>query len=355
MSIRRRTILFNIILFLLPTFLILAYFRTFVNISNVPDGIVILFGFSIAAVVTSNVLITIYSIKSINGPIEKLIRATSEIKKGNLDYVIDYETKDEFYDVIKEYDQMRNALKKSIEEIKYYSEEKKQMTASIVHDLKTPLSTVLGYSKALVDGIPKTEEKKLLYLATIYEKATHIDKMVDNLFMLSKIENEILKFKYSEVPATIIEKYLGEVRDDLVENGIACIINNKCPKDASVFIDKTQMERVFQNLIENSIKYKDPEAPLCITFEIWEVEGRLVLRASDNGIGVANGHEEKIFERFYRTDTARNIKDGNGLGLTTAKQIVEAQNGRIWARRNKDKGLSVYISFLKVNGGNPGQ
>ncbi len=305
-----------------------------------------MFLLSIAASIIANILITIYSIKSINDPIKILIHATSEIKKGNLDYVINYDSKDEFHDVIKEYDQMRIELKKSIEEIKYYSEEKKQMTASIVHDLKTPIATIMGYSKALVDGIPKTEEKKLLYLTTIHEKAMHIDKLVDNLFLLSRIENEIFTLECEKRKVSEIEEYIRNVKIDLIEHDIDCEIINRCGEDTAIIIDTTQMERVLQNLIENSIKYKSSEK-LSITFEFWEKDERVIFKISDNGIGLAEGQEEKIFERFFRTDSARNIKDGNGLGLTTVKQIIEAQKGRIWARRNSGKGLSVFMSFLK--------
>lgn len=346
MSIKTKIYFFNFILLILPIILGFIFFTTIYDTKSIPSIQIYLFIFALFSVILTNVFVTIYLIHTIFEPLNILTRATKEIRSGNLDYVAHYDSNDEFQTVINEFNQMSIALKKSIDEIQRFNKEKKELSDSIVHDLKTPIATILGYSQGLIDNIANTEEKRIAYIQTIYDKTLHVHNLVENLFALSKLENNIINFEYKVITIFDIGKYLTQIIEDLEIDNIKSSLKINCNKDFCVNIDVLQTQRVILNIIENSIRYKKPDTLLYINFEIWENANRLILKIKDNGIGISKEAETKIFERFYRTDTARTYDGGSGLGLATCKQIIENQNGEIWARVHDD-GLSIYISFKR--------
>lgn len=344
MSIKRKLYVSHLFLLILPVVLIVAFARVWIDSIGYTRLGLYLLAAAIIFMVAANFLLTYLLAKSILQPIEILKKAAYEIKRGNLDFDLAYQAADEFGDMIREFDEMRHKLKESLEQNLQYEQERKELTANIVHDLKSPIMSIRGHIEGILDGVADSRSRMESYLHTIYEKTGQIDKLVNDLFLISKLDLHQLPLHLVE---TDMVSYVAEVYDELSREPGADVryrLEQGCGQPVRVLLDPGEMRRVIGNIVQNSVKYK-ADRPLEIIFTIRENENNVILKITDNGIGVDIDNEKKIFRRFYRVDSARKSGDGSGLGLSIAKQLVEAAGGRIWARKNPEQGMSVYISL----------
>lgn len=170
-----------------------------------------------------------------------------------------------------------------------------------------------------------------------------MEGLLKKLFFISKLETGNMPFFIKEIDlGDWLQKYIDEKRH---ENDQLVINLKKDDWSYNVMIDPEQMKRVFDNLLENSIKYANVEA-LIITVSLKQEADKIIIRFSDNGLGLEEKKLQHVFEQFYRGDESRNTKnEGSGLGLYVCKYIVEQHNGIIMAE-NKD-GFTVYIKLPK--------
>ncbi len=281
-------------------------------------------------------------------PLDKLRQAAKKIENGNLDDKIDYIAQDELGQVCKDFDSMRLRLKESVQLQKKYEDDRKELIAGISHDLSTPLTTIKGYTSGLIEGIANTPERQEHYLRTIYDTACNMDKLVDSLFLFSKLDLGRIQFNMEAVDlVSYFEDYCSEMQSQLNERNIHLNFVNHCTGKAEVNIDRLQFNRVLSNLVGNSVKYKkDGLGKIEITLE--DKEKEICIQFADNGSGVSDSEAEKIFDSFYRTDPARsNVAKGSGLGLAITKQIVEHMNGCIFAKGHLNDGLTINIILPK--------
>ncbi len=348
MSLRVKLFLSNIMLLFFPGIIIFLLARNWLSAyeNYIQSNLLILIFICILALlIIISILLSFFISESILNPLRKLRKAANEIKNDNLDFAIEYETKDEFYDVMREFNEMRQKLKYTLDENLKYEEEKRRLIASITHDLKTPITVIQGYIEGILDNVANTPEKQEKYLKTIYKKTEDINKLVDDLFIISKLELNKISFNFSNVRiAEYLQEMISEIEFDLLSKNVRIELNLSF--DAVVRIDKIETFRVIQNLIQNSIKYKSFD-DIIIKIETRDSGNNVLVIFEDNGIGIEKSNEDKIFESFFREDISRRHGEGSGLGLSIAKKIVEAENGHIWAR-SREKGLAIYISFEKA-------
>lgn len=204
--------------------------------------------------------------------------------------------------------------------------ESRQVIADISHDLKTPLTVIQGYSKALNEGrVP--EEKKEKYLETIYDKSVLSANLIDSLFDCVKMEHPDYKIN----PVTVdlseqIKEILAEKYNEIEENGFD--IDVDIPERRIEFaVDKKLFERLFENLLGNSLQYNP--AGTTIFIKLREEKDSLVLTVADNGTGIPQELRENIFKPFVTSNNARSSGKGTGLGLAITKRIVELHGGSI--------------------------
>lgn len=287
--------------------------------------------------------------RSILAPVRKLGEAAAAVRGGNLDRPVGYASGDELGQVCALFDEMRLRLKASKQAEQRYEQQRKQMIAGISHDLSTPITTIKGYVSGILDGIADTPEKKEHYLRTIYDRACDMDQMVDSLFLFSKLDLDQEPFRMEPVDLIAYFKdCFTELRGKPVEMNVE--FHTGTCKNAPVLIDRVQFDRVVANLVDNSIKYRRGES---CSFGLWLdcTEKEVTLAFKDNGIGIAEGEAEKIFENFYRTDPARsNAAKGSGLGLSITRRIVERMGGHISARMRKSGGLCITITLPRAKG-----
>ncbi len=286
-------------------------------------------------------------ISKILQPVKCLDDAARRVTAGDLSTPIAYQTEDEFRNLCDSFDLMQAHLKQEMERNAAYEKARTEMVSGISHDLRTPLTSVKGYIKGILDGVAEGEEKRNEYLGIAYKKACDMDVLLSKLFFFSKLEtgNMPFYFRKTDIEA-FAEDYIEEKNLELRQRGTQITFLNRLPGPVFCRIDREQMQRVFDNLVENSCKYavasgnpqgdvpSEDTAQPAMRLAIETAGKELCLDFSDNGVGVPEEKCAHIFEQFYRADEARS-SDGNGLGLYVCASLVKEHGGTIRAY-NKD-------------------
>lgn len=308
--------------------------------------IIIVFIISLIVVTLTNGVLSTKIYKKLIVPLELLSYGAEQIKNGNLNFEMNYESDDEFGQVCSDFNEMRLRLKDSIDMQLKYEEDRKQLVVGISHDLRTPLTAIKGYVEGLRDGVANTPEKQKKYLDTIYTKACDMDVLVDSFFLFSKLDTGRFPFNFNIVNIKeYIKNFYDSVKKEFYEKNVEIFFENNCKDITMVKLDSQEMNRVLLNILGNSVKYKVNHN--CeIKINLFEEDNYVALEISDNGAGVSDEEISKLFSSFYRGDVSRTKpNEGSGLGLAIAKHIVEAHGGKIEAY-NKE-GLTVKITLPK--------
>ena len=299
-------------------------------------------------IVCTAVVLIIWLYKSMLRPLNGLSRAAKRIKEGDLDFTIKDETTDEVGTLCEDFENMRIRLKEYRERQALYDKESKELVSNISHDLKTPLTAIKGYSEGLLDGVADSKEKVDKYIRTIYTKANDMSALVDELSLYAKIDTDNMPYNFAPVNVkNYFDDCVDEIKMDMDIRGIDVGYYNYTDPETVMCADAEQLKRVINNIVSNSVKYID-KAKGIIGIRI-EDEGNFIqISIEDNGKGIASEDIDKIFERFYRTDSSRNSKQGGtGLGLAIAKKIINEHGGQIWARSKDGVGTQIFFTLRK--------
>ena len=283
---------------------------------------------------------------SIIKPLNKLKDSAEKIREGDLDFELETDTKDEIGEVQQAFEEMRKQLKQSLEKQIQYENNRKELISHISHDLRTPITTIKGYIEGIKDGVADTPEKVKRYLDTIHAKTYDLDKLIDELFLYSKLD--LHKYPINLQIVDIVH-YLADITEevafDLEKDRIELSLGNKTKIPIYVFADPQNLKRVLVNIIQNSVKYMDKEEGK-IRINVVLREEEAIIQVKDNGRGIEQEVLPHIFDRFYRADPARNPSTGgSGLGLAIAKRIIEEHGGKMWAESEVGVGTSIYFSL----------
>lgn len=284
-------------------------------------------------------------------PLENLRNIADDISQGNLDHPVVAGNYDEIGDTCRAFEKMRLQLKAAEETRNKYDHNRKELIAGISHDLSTPLTKIEGYTCGLIDGIANTPEKRKHYLQMILDTSKNMGRLVQTLFLFSKLDLGQIPFHWETVDiCTYLDDYISEQDEHFRGCGMILSFQRDTSR-AMVSIDRTQFQRVVENIIANSIKYKK-EVYGHLQIHVQRVEDkRIRLIFMDDGPGVRTEELSQIFESFYRTDKARtDVAKGSGLGLAVVNQIVREMKGRIWAERTIPHGLTICIDLPEVKG-----
>lgn len=308
--------------------------------------IFIVFILSLIVITVTNIILSSKIYKKLIVPLELLSYGAEQIKNGNLDFAMDYDSDDEFKQVCGDFDEMRLRLKGSVDMQLKYEENRKQLVVGISHDLRTPLTAIKGYVEGLRDGVANTPEKQKRYLDTIYTKACDMDILVDSLFLFSKLDTGRFPFKFNIVSIMeYMESFYECAKKEFYGKDVEVFFESKCENSTVVKLDPQEMNRVLLNILHNSAKYRGNDK-VEIKINLHEKEDSVVLEISDNGTGVPNEELSKLFLSFYRGDVSRTKpNEGSGLGLAIAKHIIEAHDGEISAYNRE--GLTIKITLPK--------
>ena len=286
--------------------------------------------------------------RGINTPLQKLREATRHIKDGDLDFELKVDGKDEFSELCRDFEEMRQRLRDSNTEKEAYDKENKELISNISHDLKTPITAIKGYMEGIMYGVADTPEKMDKYIRTVYNKANDMDRLINELTFYSKIDTNRIPYNFSKINVSdYFDDCVEDVGLELESKNIELSYFNYVDKDTLVIADAEQIKRVINNIIGNSIKYLDkPKGYLSI--RVRDVGDFIQVEIEDNGKGIAAKDLPNIFDRFYRTDSSRNSsKGGSGIGLSIVKKIIEDHGGKIWANSKLGAGTVMYFVLRK--------
>lgn len=281
-------------------------------------------------------------------PVNELNTAMKNIADGNLEYMLDTDSKGEIGDLYRNYEDMRLRLKETTDEKFEHEKQNRELISNISHDLKTPITAIKGYVEGIMDGVADTPEKIDKYIKTIYNKANDMDRLINELTIYSGIDSNRIPYHFHRLN---VADYFGdcieEVGLDLESKNIELNYSNLVSPDTIIIADPEQLKRVINNIISNSIKYLDKEKGI-IDIRILDEVDSIRVEIEDNGKGIAAKDLSNIFERFYRTDASRNSsKGGSGIGLSIVKKIVEDHGGYIWATSKEGEGTCLHFVFRK--------
>lgn len=303
----------------------------------------------IAIFILTNGCITYLVSRSIVKPLEVMKYGANQIKEGNLDFHIEACSSDEIGQLTSTFEEMRSKLKESVETQVQYENNRKELISSISHDLKTPVTAIKGYVEGIMDGVADTPEKMEKYLKTIYAKANAVDKLIDELFLYSKLDLKKLPFNFEAIDIiSYMKDIFEELQFDLDKNSIGLTVQGDMQQRIMVRADRESLRRVIINIIDNAVKYKKKQEAE-INISVKNQDNNVLIEIRDNGEGMDEKELPQIFESFYRIDPSRNTsKGGSGLGLSIAKHIIEEHGGKIWAESKINAGTSIYFTLIKV-------
>lgn len=220
------------------------------------------------------------------------------------------------------------------------------MVTGISHDLRTPLTSIRGYIKGVLDGIAGSPEKKEAYLRTAYEATEEMNVLLQKLFDFSRMESGQMPFHMVRADlAEFVAAYVAQKEMRADADMLQFLFAREREQIVEIDMDVEQVRRILDNLLENSEKYAQVK-PVQVQIRLEERHNSVFLEWKDNGKGVPEEKRERIFDRFYRCDEARNEK-GSGIGLYVVRYIMERHGGT--ATAYNDGGLVIRLEFPKEN------
>lgn len=278
-------------------------------------------------------LIGIFLARTISRPVRELTGATKRVAGGELGIQVPVRTEDELGELANSFNQMSADLAQS-------NQVRRQMTADVAHDLRTPLSVILGYTEALSDG--KLQGTPQMY-GVMHSEAQHLSHLIDDLRFLSLADAGELPLERRNVsPLDLLNRTAASNHAAAEQKQIDLQVQG-APDLPDLNVDPERMAQVLGNLTSNALRHTPAGGTIVLTARS-EVEG-VLLQVRDTGSGIAAADLPYIFHRFYRGDLSRQQTGESGLGLAIAKSIVEAHGGRITAESTLGSGTTITITL----------
>ncbi|EOS27688.1 hypothetical protein C806_00135 [Lachnospiraceae bacterium 3-1] len=250
---------------------------------------------------------------------------------------------------LQEVEQYMNELKRQKEwnerKVRETEQRKNDLIVYLAHDLKTPLTSVIGYLTLLKEEreiSPKLQDK---YLSISLEKAERLEDLINEFFEITRFNLTHLELEKSTISLKILlEQTIFEFHPVFVEKNLSCELAIE-PSDLKITCDPDKIQRVFDNLLRNAVLYSYEGSQIKIRAALAEKMVRI--QVENTGATIPEEKLGRIFEQFYRLDSARESKKGGaGLGLAIAKEIVRLHDGNIWAESHKERTIfTVELPF----------
>ncbi|MGE7270793.1 ATP-binding protein [Brevibacillus panacihumi] len=263
---------------------------------------------------------------SISRPLRTIERTAAEIGRGNYAERVQVNTSDEINDLAQTINTMAEKLEKVEQERHHLEQVRNDFLANVSHELRTPLTAVQGFLEALQDGLVEEEEARQKYYAVMYSETMQINRLVDDLMDLMKLENnEVTLAKFPVDVKELLGKIAFSFHPEAEEKGIRLEVDvpDELPK---IYADRDRVAQIIKNLVKNALKFtEDGEIRLSATAE----EQWVRIRVTDTGVGISADDLNRIWERFFKVDRGRSKKNkGTGLGLAIVKELVELHDGK---------------------------
>lgn len=220
---------------------------------------------------------------------------------------------------------------------------RRDFVANVSHELKTPLTSIKGFVETLIEGAIGEPQEAMRFCKIIAKQVDRLQAIIEDLLSLSRIEQDVEQGHVAVKPGKLmdlLQSAMHSVSRQAAEKNIR--IETSCDPEWSADFNAPLLEQVMVNLIDNAIKYSDPDRAVRLT--VTPSESEWIIRVTDQGCGIEAAHLQRIFERFYRVDKARSRKaGGTGLGLAIVKHIVSAHGGKILVESQIGQGSTFSV------------
>ena len=306
--------------------------RNIYSIVLIPCLVIIVIAFVFLAVVSKKVLT----------PVKKLSVVANEYSKGNLEVRTEIHSNDEI-------GQLAQSMEYMADELSKLEDYRRDFVSNISHDFRSPLTSIKGYIEAMKDGtIPP--EKQARYLDIVLNETQRLTKLTQGLLDLNNLESYGPYVKMTEFDIIdVINKTLNTFEIKCIEKGVAIYLNNHAT-ETMVMADKTKIQQVIYNLIDNALKFTPEGKHIYVTVTDKEKDDKLHISVHDEGMGMDEETQKKIFIRFYKGDTSRGKdKTGSGIGLAITKEIIKAHHEVITVTSKVDEGTEFVFTLSKAS------
>jgi len=291
-------------------------------------------GIAAAVMVAVALVLGLLLARLITRPVRELTAATQKIADGDLEQRVPVRSRDELGVLAAQFNQMSSDLARA-------TQLRRQMTADVAHDLRTPVTVIAGYLEALRNQVLKPTPERF---ATMYDETQLLLHLVDDLHTLSLADAGDLPIeRRPTAPEQLMERVAEVYGHTAEQQGVALRVqaDSALPQ---ICVDMEQLTRALSNLVSNALRYTPAGGQVNLIVRAAPAQVQLIV--ADTGVGIAAEHLPSIFERFYRADPARQQETGGaGLGLAIVKSIVEAHGGQITVASVTDQGTTFTIAL----------
>jgi len=272
--------------------------------------------------------------RTLTGPLQALTQAAQSITRGQLEQQVKVRSNDEI-------GQLASAFNRMSQEVARVNQLRRQMTADIAHDLRTPLTVISGYIESMRDGVFKPTPQRL---SLIYSEIERLQNLVGDLRMLSLADAGELSLNPQRIPPKTLLDRAANLFQHKAEQQNVVIYVNASDDLPEIMVDEARMMQVMGNLISNALRYTPSEGEVTLSAEF---SGSMVeISIHDTGVGIVAEELPNIFDRFHRTDSSRHSESGeSGLGLAIVKALVELHGGSTSAESTPGKGTAIHLLF----------
>lgn len=275
------------------------------------------------------------------------------IANGNYDHRIPFELRGDLSRVVSSINGLVDSTVTAIEEERKIEQSKDELITNVSHDIRTPLTSIIGYLGLIEDGQYHSEEELLKYTHTAYSKAKQMKSLVENLFEYTKVRQPTVPVNMVQFDMVqLVEQLAADFELEARNKGIEIQV---LPKESQLLMDgdTEKLVRVFNNLFTNAFKYGKGATKIVVEIEKVNTEAMVVVK--NNGAPIPKQSLDSLFDRFYRVEESRNqATGGTGLGLAITQSIVALHGGYIYAKSTPEW-TSFIIHLPLVRNVNPQQ
>lgn len=277
-------------------------------------------------------------------PLSEVIAAAQAVSQGDLTARVPVQARNDDLSALSDH------FNRMAEELERSDKQRRNLLADIAHELRTPITILRGRLEGILDGVYQADEANI---APALEETYLLERLVEDLRLLALAEANQLRFELKPVNlAELGETILGLFSAQAGEKNVRLNIEAQ-PNLPTVMVDPQRFQQVVGNLIDNALRYTPSGSS--IDLAIWRNNGTVELTVADEGPGIPDNELEHVFDRFWRGEKSRaRATGGAGLGLSIARQLVEAQGGKISARNRKPRGFEVQITLPEKNSAKEG-
>lgn len=278
--------------------------------------------------------------------ISRISAAMHEIAEGDLNITLDVEGDDEFADMAENLNNMVEELRQLMDKERESERTKNELITNVAHDLRTPLTSIIGYLELLSGPVKLNEEMQKKYLDITYKKSKRLQKLIEDLFGFTKLNYGKISMKVSKVDIVkLLSQMLEEFYPNFMEKNLAYELQSNVTAKV-ITADGNLLARLFDNLINNAIKYGAEGKKVIVKVDA--TDAIVTVSVTNFGYVIPKDELPLLFEKFYRVEQSRSTNTGGtGLGLAIAKNIVDMHGGTIGV--TSDLNGTVFTVKLKVD------